>query len=60
MKSMKTYLSLPTLRIPGWKELRDGSFLSQALEKTDKTNEISVIKDFEVIVNIFKQKDVRF
>lgn len=47
MKSMKTYLSLPTLRIPGWKELRDGSFLSQALEKTDKTNEISVLKDFE-------------
>ena len=45
MSSIKTYFGLPTMRFPGWKELWDGSFLSQSLETTDQGNQTSMIKD---------------
>ena len=48
MQSVKTYLGLPTLRLPGWAEIRDGSFLHRALKKTEASTEVSMIKDFEV------------
>ena len=45
MQSVKSYLGL---RLPGWSELRDGSFLSRALKKTEAETEVSLVKDFEV------------
>ena len=48
MQSVKSYLGLPDLRLPGWAELRDGSFLVRAIKKTEASPEVSVIKDFEV------------
>ena len=45
MKSVKSYLGL---RLPGWAELRDGSFLSRALKKTEAETKVSLVKDFEV------------
>ena len=56
MQSVKTYLGLPTLRLPGWAEIRDGSFLHRALNKTEASTEVSVIKDFEVSSNNWKYK----
>jgi len=47
MQSVKSYLGLPDLRLPGWAELKDGSFLTRALKKTQASPEVSVIKDFE-------------
>ena len=45
MQSVKSYLGL---RLPGWAELRDGSFLSRALKKTEASPEVSLVKEFEV------------
>ena len=45
MQSVKSYLGL---RLPGWAELRDGSFFSRALKKTEAETEVSLVKDFEV------------
>ena len=47
MQSIKTYLGLPTLRLPGWSELRDGSFLSRALEQNKSVGHNSVLRDHE-------------
>ena len=54
MQSVRSYLDLSALRLPGWSELRDGSFLNRALKKTESSTEVSIIKDFEVrrVVNI--------
>ena len=48
MQSIKTYLGLPSLRLPGWSELRDGSFFSRALE-ADQQNaaQTSVLRELE-------------
>ena len=45
MLSVKSYFGL---RLPGWSELRDGSFLSRALKKTEASPDVSLVKDFEV------------
>ena len=48
MQSIKTYLGLPSLRLPGWSELRDGSFFSRAME-ADQHNaaQTSVLRELE-------------
>ena len=58
MQSVKSYLGLPDLRLPGWAELRDGSFLTRALKKTQASPEVSVIKDFEVRLHTFKHSSL--
>ena len=50
MESLKSYLRVPGLRLPSLASLRDGSFLTKALEKVDREakKEQSFLKDFEV------------
>ena len=48
MQSIKTYLGLPSLRLPVWSELRDGSFLSRALSGDQQSEaQTSVLRELE-------------
>ena len=46
MKAISGYL--PKLRVPSLAQLRDGSFLSRAIQKYEEEAEQSIIRDFEV------------
>ena len=46
MEAIRAYL--PKLRVPSLTQLRDGSFLSRAIQKYEKEAEHSIIRDFEV------------
>ena len=56
MESIKSYLRVPGLRLPSLASLRDGSFLTKALEKVDREakKEQSFLKDFEVEIVTIK------
>ena len=56
MESIKSYLRVPGLRLPSLASLRDGSFLTKAMEKVDREakKEQSFLKDFEVEIVIIK------
>ena len=46
MEAIRGYL--PKLRVPSLAQLRDGSFLSRAIQKYEEEAEHSIIRDFEV------------
>ena len=56
MENIKSYLRVPGLRLPSLASLRDGSFLTKALEKVDREakKEQSFLKDFEVEIVTIK------
>ena len=46
MEAIRGYL--PKLRLPSLAQLRDGSFLSRAIQKYEDEADLSIIRDFEV------------
>ena len=46
MEAIRSYI--PKLRVPSLSQLRDGSFLSRAIQKYEEEAEHSIIRDFEV------------
>ena len=48
METVRGYLSLPRLQLPSLAQLRDGSFLSKAVQKYEQEKDVSILKDFEV------------
>ena len=49
MESFKQWKFHLSLQLPSWKELRDGSFLSKAVQKYEQEKDVSILKDFEVM-----------
>ena len=48
LQSVMNYMNLPKIQLPSLSQLRDGSFLSRAVQKYEDEREVSILKDFEV------------